>query len=95
MQIRQLQQRLAHDRVPMQAERRQAWLAAGGMLGAFASMSCCIVPLVLFSLGISGAWIANLTALVTFDDARTTVAALTQATAEVAFPVRVIGQAGD
>ena len=37
--------------------------AAAGIATALASMSCCIVPLVLFSLGISGAWIANLTAL--------------------------------
>jgi mercuric ion transport protein len=48
---------------PAQAERRQAWLAVGGMLGAFASMSCCIVSLVLFSLGLGGAWIGTLTAL--------------------------------
>lgn len=38
-------------------------IAAGGLLGALAASSCCILPLVLFSLGISGAWIANLTAL--------------------------------
>ena len=38
-------------------------VAAGGMLGALASMSCCILPLALFTLGISGAWIGNLTAL--------------------------------
>jgi mercuric ion transport protein len=37
--------------------------AAGGILGAFAASSCCIVPLALFALGISGAWIGNLTAL--------------------------------
>jgi mercuric ion transport protein len=37
--------------------------AIGGILGAIAASSCCIAPLVLFSLGISGAWIANLTAL--------------------------------
>lgn len=44
--------------------RSRAWLiAAGGMLGALAASSCCILPLVLFSLGISGAWIANFTAL--------------------------------
>jgi mercuric ion transport protein len=41
----------------------QRWLAAGGLLGAVASASCCIVPLMLFSLGISGAWIGHLTAL--------------------------------
>jgi len=38
-------------------------VATGGLLGAVAASSCCIVPLVLFSLGISGAWIGNLTAL--------------------------------
>ena len=38
-------------------------IAAGGILGAIAASSCCVVPLVLFSLGISGAWIGNLTAL--------------------------------
>lgn len=37
--------------------------AAGGILGALAASSCCVAPLVLFSLGVSGAWIANLTAL--------------------------------
>jgi mercuric ion transport protein len=63
MQILQLKQRPAHDRVPVQPDTREAWLAAGGMLGALASTSCCILPLVLFSLGIGGAWIGNLTAL--------------------------------
>jgi mercuric ion transport protein len=38
-------------------------IVAGGVLGALAAMSCCIMPLVLFALGISGAWIGNLTAL--------------------------------
>jgi mercuric ion transport protein len=38
-------------------------IAAGGILGAVAASICCVVPLVLFSLGISGAWMANLTAL--------------------------------
>lgn len=45
------------------AQARASWIAAGGILGALAASSCCILPLVLFSLGISGAWIANLTAL--------------------------------
>jgi mercuric ion transport protein len=39
------------------------WAAAGGILGALAASSCCILPLALFMLGISGAWIGNLTAL--------------------------------
>lgn len=42
---------------------RTRFIAAGGILGALAASSCCIIPLVLFSLGISGAWIGNLTAL--------------------------------
>lgn len=42
---------------------RKGWLAAGGMLGAFLASACCIGPLVLLTLGISGAWIGNLTAL--------------------------------
>ena len=41
----------------------QTWLAVGGVLGALAASSCCIAPLVLFALGVSGAWIANLTQL--------------------------------
>lgn len=43
--------------------RRQKLVAAGGILGAIAASSCCIAPFVLFSLGVSGAWIGNLTAL--------------------------------
>jgi mercuric ion transport protein len=43
--------------------RRQGLIAAGGVLGAIAASSCCIVPLALFSLGISGVWIGNLAAL--------------------------------
>jgi mercuric ion transport protein len=43
--------------------RRAGLVAAGGVLGALAAMSCCIVPLLLFTLGIGGAWIGNLTAL--------------------------------
>ena len=43
--------------------RIQKSLAAGGVIGALAASSCCIVPLVMFGLGVSGAWIANLTRL--------------------------------
>lgn len=43
--------------------RRQGLIAAGGVLGAITASSCCIVPLALFSLGISGVWIGNLAAL--------------------------------
>lgn len=37
-------------------------IATGGILGAIAASTCCIVPLALFSAGISGAWIGQLTA---------------------------------
>lgn len=43
--------------------RRQGLIAAGGILGAIAAASCCILPLALFSLGVSGVWIGNLAAL--------------------------------
>ena len=42
---------------------RQVFTAVGGLLGAVAASSCCILPLLLFSLGVSGAWIGNLTRL--------------------------------
>jgi mercuric ion transport protein len=38
-------------------------MAVGGLLGAVAASSCCTLPLVLFGLGVSGAWIGNLTQL--------------------------------
>jgi len=43
--------------------RRGGFAAAGGLLGAVTMSSCCVLPLVLFSLGITGAWIGNLAAL--------------------------------
>jgi mercuric ion transport protein len=41
----------------------QGLMAAGGVLGALAASSCCILPLLLFSLGVSGAWIGYFTRL--------------------------------
>lgn len=47
-----------------QKKPKQArWFAAGGILAALVASSCCVVPVVLVTLGISGAWIGNLTAL--------------------------------
>ena len=40
-----------------------SFAVAGGLLGALGASSCCVLPLVLFTLGISGAWISILTAL--------------------------------
>lgn len=51
------------DIAPMSETGRQNLVAVGGILGALGASSCCIIPLVLFSLGIGGAWIGNLTAL--------------------------------
>ena len=44
-------------------QRGQGLLAVGGLLGALVASSCCLLPLVLFGLGVSGAWIGNLTQL--------------------------------
>lgn len=42
---------------------RKGLLASGSVIGAVLVSSCCILPLVLFTLGIGGAWMSNLTAL--------------------------------
>lgn len=42
---------------------RSRWVAAGGIIGALTASSCCIIPLLLFSMGVSGAWIGTLTGL--------------------------------
>ncbi len=44
-------------------QARSGWLATGGVLGAILASTCCIGPLILVSLGVSGAWIGSLTAL--------------------------------
>lgn len=38
-------------------------LAAGGIVAALAASSCCVLPLALTLLGVSGAWMSNLRAL--------------------------------
>lgn len=51
------------DHDPVGARRGQGLMAIGGLLGALAVSSCCILPILLFGLGVSGAWIGNLTQL--------------------------------
>jgi len=51
------------DRTDSGSPGRRGWLAVGGVLGAFLASACCVGPLVLLMLGLSGAWIGNLTAL--------------------------------
>ena len=53
------------DHVP-DSRRRQTLVATGGLLGALAASSCCILPLALFGLGVSGAWIGNFTRLAVY-----------------------------
>ena len=38
-------------------------LSLAGIVAALGAASCCVVPFLLFALGVSGAWIGNLTAL--------------------------------
>ncbi len=42
---------------------RKELIAAGGLIGAVLASTCCIAPLLLITLGVSGAWMGNLTAL--------------------------------
>ena len=51
------------QRVEAAGERRQGLLATGAIVGAILASACCVVPLLLVTVGISGAWIGNLTAL--------------------------------
>ena len=51
-------QQLAHRR-----SAGAALLSVAGILGALGAASCCVAPFALFMLGVSGAWIGNLTAL--------------------------------
>lgn len=43
--------------------RREGLAATGGALGALAASACCILPLVLFSLGLGGVWVGRLAEL--------------------------------
>src|SRR5579863_6287465 len=43
--------------------RKAGLVSVGGILAALGAASCCVVPFALFTAGISGAWISNLTAL--------------------------------
>lgn len=68
--IRNMQQTLVSStpapREAGQAEssaRKAGLISVGGILAALGAASCCVLPFALFTLGISGAWISNLTAL--------------------------------
>ena len=42
------------------------WAAAGGIVGAIGIASCCLLPFVLLSLGLGGAWMGSLALLTPF-----------------------------
>lgn len=48
---------------PRDVSRLQHVAATGGLLGAVAASSCCMLPLLLFTLGASGPWIGTLARL--------------------------------
>ena len=54
---------IKRDHRQARLQRGQTLTAVGGLLGALAASSCCILPLALFGLGVSGAWIGNFTRL--------------------------------
>ena len=47
----------------LDSQRQGRIFTAGSVLGAVAMSSCCILPLVLFSLGITGVWLGTLSSL--------------------------------
>ena len=54
---------MGHQTYSTSLDRGQKLAAVGGVIGALAASSCCILPVILFSLGIGGAWIGNFTQL--------------------------------
>jgi mercuric ion transport protein len=48
---------------PSSSRTSPVWALLTGAAAAVGASLCCVVPLVLVSLGISGAWLASLTAL--------------------------------
>ena len=55
-----------HDTNPapsVDETRATNWATSGGVIGALLTSVCCIGPLVLLLLGVTGAWIGHLTAL--------------------------------
>ena len=47
-------------------EKQTGLLASGGVLGALAASSCCLMPLALVGVGVTGAWMGALTALMPY-----------------------------
>ena len=52
-----------HKKVIKFNKPKKKIIATGGLLGAIVASTCCVLPVILFALGISGAWISNLVSL--------------------------------
>ena len=50
------------------------WFAGGGVVGSLLATTCCVLPLVLFSMGVGGAWMGTLRALEAYQPAFVVVA---------------------
>ncbi len=61
--VRQEIQGVIETKPTSRESRKTTILASGSVLGALAMSSCCILPLVLFSLGVTGAWIGGLASM--------------------------------
>lgn len=66
----------ARDQSAREGQRLPTALAAGGVLAALGAASCCVLPLALFTFGVSGAWMSNLTALAPYQPIFMSVAAV-------------------
>jgi mercuric ion transport protein len=53
----------AANRVVTSGGAKKGLIAGLSVLGAIGASACCVIPFALFTLGVSGAWIGNLTAL--------------------------------
>ena len=62
-----------NDDISLVQDRKRSAAATGSVIGAVLASSCCIGPLVLITLGASGAWIGNLTALKAYQPVFVTV----------------------
>ena len=51
------------DRAVANDKVKKRLIAGLSVLGAIGASACCVIPFTLFTLGVSGAWIGNLTAL--------------------------------
>jgi mercuric ion transport protein len=51
---------------PAESRKTFKWAAAGGIVGALGIASCCLLPLVLLSLGFGGAWMGSFAVLTLF-----------------------------